>query len=805
MKSRRPVLLSASALAFGVSCSVPQPVRAVPLSCNAAVISGVTGASVTWTAGDCSIDGSSQVTLLSASGAALGTLTNAGQLIQSGIPFVNTGTIATVINAGTGTIQSSNTTAITNSGSIGRLSNQGVIRGAASGALFNYGTVGTLQNSGSIVGSRAIHNHGYIGLLTNDDSGVLLVAATGIRNDVGNIGALVNRGTITGVPAIENAITIGLIDNAGLISSSGGTALVNTGVIPSITNSGTISGTVYAISSTGAASRLGAITNTGLIQGNIQVANDLTVTGATGAAFGVFSGGAISVGSGGAGTLSLAAGNLWLQDAIVANLRASAATLKLSSAVSVSGGYSQTGGGLVIVTSNSGGSYGYLTVTGAANVSNTAITIAGSGLSVGETFTIVRSSTGGTYLNDTAYVTGTAGLAASVATLGNDLVVTLRNGVPLQTRGAVLSGAAGNVGAALDRLVAAGTAPADLTAAINAIDRQGTAIEQARAIKQLGPSQALSPGQIQLFATTAVLGAVSQHQKTALASSGPGGGLAAGSEGEGNLLWGQVVAGSGERTATAAADGYRMSGFGLASGVDHRFSDSLIGGVALSWMRAFAHDGDDTASSSTVDSYMAIGYGTYRLGRLYFEGEAGIGYNRVHQNRNIPIAGSVATADYGGEQYLLRGQTGIDLPVGEDVTVTPLLGLTFLRAASDGYTESGAGGANLTVDPVTVNSLTQDLGARLSWRHDSPLGRLTPEVRLAWLHDYTRAAVSTTASIAGSPMVVSTPRVSPDGALIGGAVTLDGTDSVSIRAEYTGELRPDYQGHTGVLKVLWGF
>jgi hypothetical protein len=40
---------------------------------------------------------------------------------------------------------------------------------------------------------------------------------------------------------------------------------------------------------------------------------------------------------------------------------------------------------------------------------------------------------------------------------------------------------------------------------------------------------------------------------------------------------------------------------------------------------------------------------------------------------------------------------------------------------------------------------------------------------------------------------------------VGLALTLNGNDSLSFRAEYEGEARVKYQSHTGLVKVLWGF
>ena len=92
------------------------------------------------------------------------------------------------------------------------------------------------------------------------------------------------------------------------------------------------------------------------------------------------------------------------------------------------------------------------------------------------------------------------------------------------------------------------------------------------------------------------------------------------------------MGGGAVRGGTADADGYRMRQFGLAAGADHMVSDSVMGGAALSWVRGFSHGVDGTDTSSILDSYQATFYGTWRPGRLFLDGQAGVGYNRFDRS-----------------------------------------------------------------------------------------------------------------------------------------------------------------------------
>ncbi len=803
MESRSQWLLGVSALALGIGLAASNVAHADP-SCNDATITGA-ASSVTWTSGDCSITNTGSVTLLSASGSSIGTLTNQGQISGASLVLNNTGTIGAISNAAGASIVSTANTAIVNSGTIGTLSNQGTISGAASGAVFNYGTIGSLRNTGTISGSRAVHNHGTITTLTNEAGGLLTATATAIRNDVGSIGTLVNRGTISGATAVENAVSIGTIDNSGMIT--GTTAILNAGAIGTIDNSGTISGSALAISTS---TDLGAITNSGVIAGDIlkTSTSDLTINGGT-SSYGTLTGyanGSVGTITNTTSNLSFGTGLLLLNDNInvgsnhtVSN---TGARLKLSNAISISGNYSQTGGGLVIVASTSS-DYAYLTVGGSATVTNTAITISGSGLTAGETFTIVRPGTSGTYSNDLASVSGTAGLGALVSTSGNDLVVTLYSS-SYYTVGQNAGSNAAGMGAALDALVASASVSSDMQSILSSIGSLPSTGGQALAIKELGLAQ-MPPAALMGFAAANLTsGVVAQHQQTAMAYN-PAIGKAAGSDGQRNVLWGQMMGGGATRDGTADADGYRTKQFGFASGVDHMIDDNLMGGMALSWVRGFADASGGSDTSSIFDSYQLTAYGTWRLDRLFVDGQAGVGLNHFHQKRDIDFLNRTATADFDGEQYLFRAQTGYDIPLTGGVLVTPLGGLTFVRGVTDGYTESGAGAANLTVDRNTSDSLAHNLGGQLSSAANTEWGRLTYALRMEWVHDYRQAAITNSGSIDGAAFTTTTPRLKSDGAQIGLAFTLDTSDDLSIRAEYNGEFRENYQSHSGLVKLMRGF
>ena len=102
-------------------------------------------------------------------------------------------------------------------------------------------------------------------------------------------------------------------------------------------------------------------------------------------------------------------------------------------------------------------------------------------------------------------------------------------------------------------------------------------------MKQLAPVQTSFQA---VDSAATVLGAIEQHQQTAMAYDGQTG-EAAGSGLRPGTLWAQALGGTAQRDSNAEAAGYNSTDFGLAAGLDHLFTPNLLGGVAVSTWSGF--------------------------------------------------------------------------------------------------------------------------------------------------------------------------------------------------------------------------
>ncbi len=333
-------------------------------------------------------------------------------------------------------------------------------------AVTNSGAVLTLQNSAAITGDFG-QTAGSLVLATGQQlnvSGVASLtggsvattlpnaanylagntAATLVTGGAGSTyaGVSVTTGPITGlaltaggsgndlvVTADNNYIgaTLAGLTNSGSLAADYPVYVAASGSLGSLTNSGTLSGSIAAIYNAG---MLGPIANSGVIAGNIQnvSAQALTISGGSGGSIGTLTGlngGRGTITNSGGGVV-FAGGNLLLGDDVVASAVAnSGAVLSLATSSSITGAFSQTAGGLVLASG------AQLNVSGAATLSggtvSTTLPGAANYLAGTTAATLVTGGAGSAYTGVSVATGAIPGLALTSGTSGNNLVVTANN------------------------------------------------------------------------------------------------------------------------------------------------------------------------------------------------------------------------------------------------------------------------------------------------------------------------------------------------------------------------------------------
>ncbi|UAY74695.1 putative Ig domain-containing protein [Pseudoxanthomonas sp. X-1] len=259
--------------------------------------------------------------------------------------------------------------------------------------------------------------------------------------------------------------------------------------------------------------------------------------------------------------------------------------------------------------------------------------------------------------------------------------------------------------------------------------------------------------------------------------------------GAGNLgLWvgGAIRSGSLDKQAQRAGVDFQSDGLSL--GADYLVSSSLAVGAGVGWGRDDSDVGHEGSRSKATAYTMAL-YASYHPGQtLFFDALVGYQLLSYDLRRYVTDNGALAEGDRDGKQWIASLSSGADLQRG-DWQITPYARVDVARATLDGYTESAMAPFALRYADMDVSTTTGNLGLRLEWRRQMSWGRLTPQFRLEYQHDFQGRGDATLgyADTVGGPLYRTGQSVFDRNRLmlgVGAAFTSE--QGLSTRVEYRG-------------------
>jgi uncharacterized protein with beta-barrel porin domain len=199
--------------------------------------------------------------------------------------------------------------------------------------------------------------------------------------------------------------------------------------------------------------------------------------------------------------------------------------------------------------------------------------------------------------------------------------------------------------------------------------------------------------------------------------------------------------------ARADAPGFKANTVNVLAGYDQRLSDNFVAGVFGGY--AFTRgELDSNGSNSRISTGTIGGYGTYQA-PTWFATLMGL-YGFSDYTTSRVALGSANDATFSGDHYAIRGTLGTDIRVSGWV-VTPEIGLQYMRVMTDGFTERGSAAA-LIVGADSSESLRSSVGARFAYDYAISGGVVTPELRFAWLHEFSDGIRGINASFADTTL-----------------------------------------------------
>ena len=192
--------------------------------------------------------------------------------------------------------------------------------------------------------------------------------------------------------------------------------------------------------------------------------------------------------------------------------------------------------------------------------------------------------------------------------------------------------------------------------------------------------------------------------------------------------------GDGDKDETVNEQGFDFDSEALTLGVDYRFTDNIIGGVALGFGSSDVEIDNDSGDTES-DTVSLTFYGSYYEDGWYVDASLGFAEYDYDSERNLPVATlGLLTAGLLLDQNLQSSTDGdsVSWSIGGGFTqnlkgwnANYSLRLDGVDATVDGYTESG-GSLALRVGDQNVESLQAVLGAQFSKAFSQKWGVISP-------------------------------------------------------------------------------
>ena len=219
--------------------------------------------------------------------------------------------------------------------------------------------------------------------------------------------------------------------------------------------------------------------------------------------------------------------------------------------------------------------------------------------------------------------------------------------------------------------------------------------------------------------------------------------------------WGFFATGlidRGGASNNGISPGFDFHSASLTAGVDYRFNDAFVGGLALGYASSNS-DIDANAGKVDVDSYSLNAYFTwYHNNDFYIEGSAvadwlnyDLGRNIVYQIASLTggttTVNQTANASPDGKQYSLSLSIGKDFNSGA-WAFSPYVRGIYTHVSLDGFSETianqTAAGSGLatSVDSRSFSSDLGVLGGRVSRTFSMDWGVLVPNALVEWNHEF---------------------------------------------------------------------
>ena len=259
--------------------------------------------------------------------------------------------------------------------------------------------------------------------------------------------------------------------------------------------------------------------------------------------------------------------------------------------------------------------------------------------------------------------------------------------------------------------------------------------------------------------------------------------------------------------ARGYGDFAKIDNNGNAAGVDARSGGMIVGadarvarGIRVGLLSQFGKsDGEADARVSSLDAnnHSIAAYAGYTTGPWLFKALAGYSHHNIETSRSIVFPGinRTATADYDADQVTLYGEGAYRIMM-QQIAIMPTVALRWSQVDVDGFTETGAGAANLTVAGQNYDSLDTTVGVRIATSFRSQGINWLPQIRIGWTHASGDLTPSVGMSFAGGGAFTVAGATRAENSLtLGAGLNFSTGSNVTGFVDYSGNYADDSREH----------
>ena len=250
--------------------------------------------------------------------------------------------------------------------------------------------------------------------------------------------------------------------------------------------------------------------------------------------------------------------------------------------------------------------------------------------------------------------------------------------------------------------------------------------------------------------------------------------------------WFRGIGGFASVDRAGSIPGFTGSAGGFLAGFDRPVAEHVYLGLAGGYLHSSVSE--HSISSATADTGRLAVYGGAFLGPSLLTATAGYAHDWIDTSRSLILG--TAIEHHGADEATAATQWSLPLQVqglGQGLaTLTPKTGVQFLHLGENGFTETGAGGFDLSAASHGTDSLQPFVALALSQKFvtaDSTL--ITPELRLGYDREALAGSrILTVATVSGAQFPVSGIKPSKNIMTAGAGFTVQAAPALALYATY---------------------